>query len=777
MSDFQTVNQRLPRREAALKATGKALYTEDYYFQDMAYGCIIRSPHSYARVLNIDVARAEQAAGFLGVLLPEEVEHMVYNCSGNPPSPLLLKDEKILTNRPLCAGDRILAVAACSKRELEQIVSLIKITYEVMTPALSIKDALKEGAEPLQPHISPTNVLAVRQAEQGNAAEGFVGADLIFEDDFYTAPMQHVAMEPTSCICDFSDQDHLNIWSNSQTPYQERRIMAELFQMRESDIRIIKPIMGGGFGARQQLHSQPAAALLSKKIRRPLQIVHTREEEMYGTVTRHEMEAHLRFGLSAEGILKAFQTEFYLNGGPYTTHTPTIVAAASRKFQYRVENYLFHGYSVATNCATAGAFRGYGNAQLTFGRELMMSRMARTLHMDPVAFRLKNHVKAGEKFPAATAAVTSCVIEECAARCMEIKDEIDRTEGLIDNEEIRQAWGVAFSCHGSGPSSKEGMSSAVIMANDDGTVHLLAGSADIGQGSETILAQIAAEALNLSMEEIAVTAADTGITPYDTGTFGSSQTYVSGNAVALACEDLLEKTRKALSDCLDAKVIYQDKVFYAEEAGGEESAGQQSGEPQLAGQSLSGRQLSGHQLSGRRFSFAQAVRQIIFELRGTVLIGTASYKAKESPNPFAVCMVKAEYEKKTNSIILRHVIEVVDVGTAINPLLVEGQIEGGVAQGIGYALTECLEYNKLVKKTSSSDLLLYRIPLMGDMPKIHTAIVSSYEPTGPSGAKSVGELSTVPVAPAIVDAVSEASGQKINKIPLSDYFMIKPNRR
>lgn len=756
MADFQTVNQRIPRREAALKATGKAMYTEDFHFPDMAYGCILRSPHSHARVLGIDVSGAEKEEGFLGVLLPEEVEDMVYNCSGNPPSPLLLKDERILTKNPLCAGDRIMAVAVTSPQVLRKIAALIDITYEVLPPFLTIKDALKEGAEPLQPRISPTNVLEVRRAEQGSVEEGFAEADLIFEDDFHTAAMQHVAMEPTSCVCDFSDQEHLNIWSNSQTPYQERRIMSELFQMRETNIRIIKPIMGGGFGARQQLHNQPAAALLSKKIRRPLQMINTREEELYGTVTRHEMEAHLRFGVTRDGRLKAFQTEFYLNGGPYTTHTPTIVAAASRKFQYRVENYLFQGYSVATNCATAGAFRGYGNSQLTFGRELMMSRIARELHMDPVAFRLKNHVKAGEKFPAATAAVTSCAIEACAARCEEIKEEIDREEGLIDNENIRQAWGVSFSCHGSGPSSREGMSSAGIMTNDDGTVHLLVGSADIGQGSETILSQIAAEALNIPMEQIIITAADTGITPYDTGTFGSSQTYVSGNAVALACEDLLEKTRKALSECLDAEVRYQDKRFCVEAEGEEKSE-----EP----------------APGRQFSFAQAVQKVIFGLKGTVLIGSASYKAKESPNPFAVCMVKAEYEKKTNSIILRHVIEVVDVGTAINPLSVEGQLEGGVAQGIGYALTERLEYNRMAKKTSSSDLLLYRIPLMGDMPQIHTAIVSNYEPTGPAGAKSVGELSTVPVAPAIVDAVSEASGQKINQIPLSDYFMIKPNRK
>lgn len=234
----------------------------------------------------------------------------------------------------------------------------MQISYTILPSVHTIKDALRKDAAPIQPHISKNNILAVREACMGDTQKGFEEADYIFEDDFHTPATQHVAMEPTSCICDFSDGRTLNIWSNSQTPYQERRILAELFQMEENDIRIVKPVMGGGFGARQQLHNQPAAALLSKKIRRPVKLINTREEEMYASVVRHEMQTHLKFGVTKQGILTAFQTEFYLNAGPYTTHTPTIVAAASRKFQYRIPNYLFNGYTVATNGPTAGAFRG-----------------------------------------------------------------------------------------------------------------------------------------------------------------------------------------------------------------------------------------------------------------------------------------------------------------------------------------------------------------------------------------------------------------------------------
>lgn len=748
MKPFETVAKPIPRHESEAKVTGKATYTNDISLPGMVYGMMIRSPYAHARVTDIDLSKAKEVEGYIGALLPWEVPQDLFNCSGNPPSGLLMKDEKILTTHPLCVGDRILAIAARTPHALHKAAKAVNITYHVLPPVYTIKDALKENAAPIQPHLSDTNIIATREAVLGDTKKGFKEADYIFEDDFITSAMQHVAMEPTSCVCDFSDGKKLNIWSNSQTPYQERRIMAELFQMNENDIRIIKPAMGGGFGARQQLHNQPAAALLSKKIRKPVKVINTREEEMYASVVRHEMQSHLKFGVSKSGDLTSFQTEFYLNGGPYTTHTPTIVAAASRKFQYHVPNYLFNGYSVATNGPTAGAFRGYGNAQLTFGRELMMSRMARELNLDPVEFRLQNHVQVGEKFPAATASVTSCGIEKCARRAQKIQREIDAKEGLIDNDEIRQAWGISFSCHGSGPSSKEGMSSAVIVTNDDGSIHLMTGSADIGQGSETMLSQIAAECLGIPFSQVKITAADTGISPYDTGTFGSSQTYVSGNAVALACEDVIEKLTAALSKYYDTNDVtfQEDKTFHI---------------PSI----------------GENLTFQEAVHRVIFGAKGSIIIGNSCYKAKESPNPFAVCMVKAEYEKKTNSIILRHIIEVVDVGTPINPLTVLGQIEGGVGQGMGYALTEAMEHNRRAQKVSSADLLTYRVPLMADMPEIHGEFIENYEPTGPLGAKSVGELTTVPVAPAIVDAVSEASGKKINKIPLSEFFMIKPNRK
>jgi CO/xanthine dehydrogenase Mo-binding subunit len=358
-------------------------------------------------------------------------------------------------------------------------------------------------------------------------------------------------------------------------------------------VRLRKPAVGGGFGARQQLHAQHVAALMSKKLGRPVRLSYTREEDLY-SVARHASEVELRLGAGRDGTMKLFDARYRLNAGPYTTHSPTVVAAAARKLQYRVPNYFFEGISVFTNHITGGAFRGYGNTQLTFGREILMDRLAEQLGLDPVEFRLMNHVQVGECFPCASIPVSSSGIEACARRCQAIQREIDQAAPLLDNGEVRQAWGIAFSCHGSGPSSKEGLSSAVLLLNDDATVNLLVGSSDIGQGSETMESQIAAECLGVPLSSIRITAADTLLTPYDTGTFGSSQTFLCGNAVARACADLKHKLLAQLRIICPGCEIEEREHRYLVRGGGEE----------------------------RTLTFQEAVRMCLFDAKGGVIIGS-----------------------------------------------------------------------------------------------------------------------------------------------------------
>lgn len=745
--NFAVVNHETPRLESIDKATGLGKYTDDLSMPNMAYAALVRSPHSHAKVLGIDTSEAEKIPGYLGCALPEESPQEYFNCSGNPPSPLLMADEKVLTDEPLVLGDRVAIVAAETEAAARAAAEAVKVEYEIIAPMLDVKSALAPNAPALQPHIAPNNIVQRREVSQGDIAEGEAKSDIIVEDHFVTPPMQHTMIELTCCICDFSDGKHLTIYSCSQTVFQERRILAEIFGIKEVDVHIIKPLVGAGFGARQQLHAQHAAALISRKVGRPIKLLYSREEEFY-SVVRHASDVDLRIGVDKNGKMQFFDTTFRLNAGPYTTHTPTVVAAAARKLQYNVPNYSFVGLSIFTNHVTGGAFRGYGNTQLTFGREILMDRLAQRLNMDPVEFRLMNHVQVGQCFPCASIPVSSNGIEECARRCRQLQKEIDEKEPLVDNDEIRQAWGIAFSCHGSGPSSKEGLSGAVIMLNADATVHLLVGSADIGQGSETMECQIAAECLGIPLSNVQITAADTRLTPYNTGTFGSSQTFICGNAVKLACDDLkqkmIEQLRLIYPDC---KVEEKEHIYYI--SGCEES----------------------------KMNFEEAARKILFDPKGGVPIGVGSYKAAACPNPFAVCFVKAEYHKKLNALRLLDIIQVVDVGTPINRLTVAGQLEGGIAQGVGYALYERMEINPRSRRTLSTDFLHYRIPQMGDMPRTYVDMVSSHDPYGPCGAKSVGELATVPVAPAIVNAARRASGMEISSLPLCDKFVILPTER
>ena len=450
------------------------------------------------------------------------------------------------------------------------------------------------------------------------------------------------------------------------------------------------------------------------------------------------------------GALKAFHAKVYLNAGAYCTHSPIVLAAQTRKFQYRIPHYLYEGYGVYTNGPVAGAMRGYGNPQLTFARERMMDRIARELNLDPIQFRMMNHLEIGETIPAHTFPLRSCAIKECVEGGEEIRRRIDEREGDRKKREGEtEAWGVAFACHTSGPSNNDGQSSCLILVNDDGSLNLSIGSADIGQGCETTFSQIVAEELGIDLEAVAVTAADTLHVPYDTGTFASGQIYVGGNAVYQAAQDIQERIRAALADHyrLDSGQVRCEK-------------GRFTMIPK-----------EGEEIS---HSFREAVAKISFGRKGATIIGRSSFKAVESPLPFAVCWARVAVDKAAKTVEVRHIIEAVDVGTAINPEIVKGQVEGGISMGLGFAMMEQIEFDRRAEKPSSSDLLHYRIPTALDMPQIHVYIAEgSYEPTGPFGAKSVGELPAVPVAAAIANAVSKATGEEIDSLPLSNNFVFK----
>jgi CO/xanthine dehydrogenase Mo-binding subunit len=747
MKPLDIVGKSFPRHESVAKVTGQAQYTDDLVIPGMVFGLILRSPYAHARVQGIDKSEAEKVPGVLAILLPTDVPQKKFNSAGNPPSALLVKDEKIFTDHPLYAGDRIAAIAALTPEACAEGLKKIVVKYEPLPPVFEVKEALDAKAPLLHPDLFSTNGFKVIERETGNVEQGLAESDLVFEKEYYTPFVQHVPMETASCICHYTRDGYVTVWATSQTPFQDRRILGELLDLPESRIRIIKPAMGGGFGSRQQINNQHVGALLSKRVGRPVKIINTREEELLATAVRHGTVSRLRCGVKKDGRLHAFDAEVLLNTGAYCTHGPIISAAQSRKFQYRIPHYRYKGTCVYTNGPVAGAMRGYGNPQLTFARERMMDEIAKTLEMDPVQFRLMNHLEIGELIPTSPIVLQSCAIPECVEGGEKIRRAIEEKEWGRENKPgVVEAWGVAFSCHTSGPSNAEGMSSCIVLLNDDGSVNLMTGSADIGQGSETTLSQIVAEELGIHLEDVRVTAADTQHTPYDSGTYASSQIYVSGNAACRAARDLKENFQKALTGHFQAQ---PEKIRFEK-----------------------GRVLIPTEDGEMDLSFREAAAKVTFGGKGTVIMGRSSYKAEDSPLPFAVCWAKVALDTVTRTLKVRHIIQAVDVGTPINPEVVRGQVEGGVSMGLGFALMEQIEFDPRAKKPSSTDLLHYKMATALDMPEVHVYIAQkSWEPTGPFGAKSVGELPAVPVAPAIANAVSMATGEDITSLPLTRSFV------
>lgn len=739
-TDWKVIDKDTPRLESFDKISGGGVFTDDIALPGMVFGAILHSPHAHAKVLRIDAKAAAELTGVLAVLLPEEVEDIRYNSSGNPPSDLLIKDERILTDHPLFEGDRVAAVVAVTPEICRAALDLIEVEYQVLPAILDVDAAVKADAPPIHPECADGNDFIILSFDAGDIEEGLAGSEIILEDTFETPAIHPLPLEPTGCICDWRIGDEITIHSTSQTIFQERRLLAEMFGLPENKIRIIKPLMGGGFGARQQLHHQPVGCLLSKKIKRPVKMILTREEEMLATTARHGAKMRVRLGADRTGRILALDAEVYHDTGAYCTHGPIILAAQGKKTAYDIPHYRYRGHCVYTNNLPAGAMRGYGNPQLTFAREMLIDRLARELDMDPIELRLKNHLKAGDLVPGTATVVTSCAIQECVEEAIQIRKEIDAKH--TDSA----CWGTAFCMHTSGPSNKSGLSSASIYVNHDGSVQLNIGSADIGQGCETALSQVAAEVLGIPLSHVNVHAADTRSTPYDTGTFASSQMFVGGNAVLKAAKNTLESMTDALAK---TKKIPREDIRF------------ESGVFTLPDSEL---------------SFGEAARMVLFGGIGGVVFGEGVYKAEEAPPVFAVCMVRARRDALTGVITVTDIIETVDVGTVINRNIVKGQIEGGVVQGLGYGWMEQCETDRRVKKNYTSDALFYKIPTAADIPNLHAESVPSFDPHGPLGAKSIGELTLVPVSAAMAVCAERLTGKTVNRLPMSRQFLFKASQ-
>ncbi|MFW6068846.1 MAG: xanthine dehydrogenase family protein molybdopterin-binding subunit [Chloroflexota bacterium] len=724
------------------KVTGAARYAADYNLPGTLYGKILRSPHAHARVVRVRKEKALALEGVRAVISVEDVPRVKHYGAPAPRSGSLVADQYIFDNKVRFVGDGVAAVAATSEEVAEEAVQLIEVEYEPLPAVFEPEDALQPDAPRI--HDGESNeVMEPILLERGDVEVGFAEADYIFEGTYRTGRPAPAYMEPNACVCHFDYDGRLTIWSSTQCAFMVRGILSEVLEIPLHKIRVIVEHMGGGFGAKQDLYQHEfICALLAKKTGRPVKMEYTRKETFLASKTRHPVTVYLKQGVKKDGTLTAREARYISNTGGYASHGPgvTAVGCIDLTSLYRCPNLKIEGRSVYTNVPMAGAFRGFGAVQAFFALDCQMDEIAAALEIDPLQVRLQNAVREGDLAPSEHHVHGDSLLA-CLRRGAE---EVGWTQWRIAKREakgpIRRGWGIGIEMHPSGayPDIQE-QSNAILQLNEDGTVNLLTGVADLGTGAKTVMAQIAAEELGTSLENIHIVSGDTDVMPYDTGAYASRTTYVGGGAVKKAAADLKRQLLELASEELEVGVAdLEVRVGHIGVRGVPDSA-------------ISFKELiAGHGSYNQRTLIAQATHE-----------PTVAYS-------FAAHFAQVAVDMETGQVQVEKVIAVHEVGKAINPRGVEGQIEGGIQQGIGHSLTEDLVIDKETGRPLNPSFVDYKMPLSMDMPEIKPIILELQpDPTAPFGAKGIGEDPIIPIGPAIANAVYDAIGVRIRELPIT----------
>ncbi|MBZ4686655.1 MAG: xanthine dehydrogenase subunit XdhA [Clostridiales bacterium] len=744
------VGKRVKRVDAVAKVTGKAKYTDDFMERDMLVGKILRSPYAHAIVKKIDVSKAKALPGVEAVLTYKDVPDNKYATAGHPysldPKHRDREDRTILTKKARFVGDEIAAVVATDDLTAEKALKLIDVEYEVLEPVLTPEDALKENA-PLIHEEYDNNIISDFGYQIGDVEESFKESDYIFEDEFETSIVQHCHLENHISYAYVDADDRIVIVSSTQIPHICRRIVGQALGIPWGRIRVIKPYIGGGFGNKQDVCLEPLNAALTLAVGgRPVKIDLSREECMIATRTRHAFKYKFKTGVSKDGKLIATHITAISNNGAYASHGHSIAMSAGTKFRplYSFKSIKFDPVTVYTNLPAAGAMRAYGVPQIKFALESHMENIARKLNMDPIEFRRRNLLGEGYVDPLNGNKVLSCGIHECIAKGKELINWDEKKEKYKNQTGIkRRGLGMACFSYASGthPVGLE-LAGARIVLNQDGSVQLQIGATEIGQGSDTVFAQMVAEVLGIPVDMVhVVSTQDTDISPFDTGAYASRQTYVTGMAVKKAALEIKEKIlnfvwgmtdipAEAL-DIEDANIVYKH-----------------SGEVVMP--------------------LSKVAMQTYYDtVFAKPITSDTSNNARVNAMSFGVTFAEVEVDIKTGKIEVVEIFNVHDSGKIINPQLAEGQVHGGVSMGIGYALSEEMLFDEKTGKPLNNNLLDYKLPTIMDTPDIGVAFVETHDPTGPFGNKSLGEPPAISPAPAIRNAVLDATGVAFDRIPMT----------
>lgn len=744
------VNQAVPKVDSKALITGKPVYTDDLAPKDCLVVKVLRSPYAHALIQEIKTDTAMKVPGIVCVLTYQDCPNKRFTMAGQTypePSPY---DRLILDQRVRFVGDAVAIVAGETEEAVDRALKMIKVKYEVLEPLLDFRKAKdneilvhpEDNWESLCPvgADNKRNLCASEENVYGDLEGTFAKCKYVVEETYHTKANQQAMMETFRTFTYMDAYGRLNVVSSTQVTFHVRRILATALDIPKSKIRVIKPRIGGGFGAKQTVVTEVYPALVTMKTGRAAKIIYTREESMIASSPRHEMELTVRVGADENGIIKAMDVYTLSNTGAFGEHGPTTVGLTGHKsipLYGKIEAFRFAFDVVYTNVMSAGAYRGYGATQGIFAVESAVDELAAKMGVSAMELREKNLVKEGQIMPAYyNEPANSCALDRCLARAKEMIgwDEKYPVRDM-GNGKVRSV-GAAMAMQGSGISGVD-TGAVAIKVNDDGFYSLMIGASDMGTGCDTILAQMAADCLDCEMDQIIVSGVDTDISPYDCGSYASSTTYVTGMAVIKTCESLKNKIMERGAQYLEVPVE----------------------EVEFDGKKVI------HLPSGKEISLKEIGNNVMCNSNEPLMASEAN-SSPISPPPFMAGIAEIELDKETGKVELVDYVAVVDCGTVVNPALARVQVEGGIAQGIGMALYEDVVYNKDGKNFSNS-FMQYKIPTRLDVGDIRVEFESSYEPTGPFGAKSIGEIVINTPSPAIANAIYNATHVRLRELPMT----------
>ena len=744
------VNKPVPKTDAMSLVTGKPVYTDDLAPSDCLIVKILRSPHANAWVEEIKTDAAKKIEGIACVLTYEDVSHKRFTLAGQTAPEISPWDRYIIDKHVRFVGDPVAIVAGETEEAVDKALKRIKVKYRVEEAVLDIHTA-KDNPILVHPEDdwympipaggdNKRNLCSSDVEEVGDVDAMLEKCAYTVDQVYHTKANQQTMMETFRTYCYMDHFQRLTVVSSTQIPFHIRRIVGNALNIPSSKVRVIKPRIGGGFGAKQSSVSEVFPALVTWVTGRPSKIVFSRKESMIASSPRHEMEVHIRMGADENGIVKAIDLYTLSNTGAYGEHGPTTVGLSGHKSiaLYRhTEAYRFAYDVVYTNMQAAGAYRGYGATQGIFAVESAADELAHKMGMDPVKFRELNMPMEGEALPGYPDVPIngSCTMDKCLARAKEMIGWDEKYPFRdMGNGKVRGV-GIAMAMQGSSIAGID-VGGADIKLNEDGSYTLALGCSDMGTGCDTILAQMAADCLDTDMKNIVVFSVDTDISPYDSGSYASSTTYATGNAVIQACGELRKRIHAFGAQMLG--VSAEDSDFDGEKVRTED-----------------GKEVTLQQIAGKATCGVCSELQVVKE-----------YSSPISPPPFMVGAAEVEIDKETGQIDVVDYVGVIDCGTPINPNLARVQAEGGIGQGIGMVLYEDIQYTDKGKIRNNS-FMQYKIPNRMDIPKVRIEFESSYEKTGPFGAKSIGELVIDTPCPAIANAVYNATGVRVRELPIT----------